>query len=134
MKFMPINREELQRSGNNLTEGDVDFEIVKASDEISKTNNEMIKLTLKCFGPNKTSGFIFDYISSTAQWKICQFLDSIGLSKKYESGNIDADSLVGMSGKAKLVLDKKSDRPQIKIQEYYPSKSINQEPEEDWGL
>lgn len=83
-----------------------DIEVLKATDEVSKTsNNEMIVLKLKVFHGN---GFkiITDYItfgnSNAAEFKLRRSCETFGIINAYNSGNVFASDYEGKSGKAKI--------------------------------
>lgn len=101
MRYTPLSEEELNRS-KVLTEGEAQFEVIAAKDKLSKKQNEMIELQLKVCDSKGVTGGVFDYLVSNVVWKIKRFFDSIGSPDAYLQGEMDADSLVGASGKCIL--------------------------------
>ena len=108
MKFSPKKDADL-----NVFElrppGTYDFTIVKASDEISKSNNnEMIKLKLELYTPDGNKFHVYDYLLESVAYKLKHFCSSVKLSKEYESGCIYADMLPTRSGKC--IIEIQSDK------------------------
>lgn len=107
MKFQPLSDEELSEhaiSTRPLCDGFADFFVSEAQEVIATTGNEMIKLKLVANGEHGGQGVIFDNLVFTpkAQWKIKQFLCSIGLGSQYRKGEIDVRDCLGASGKCRI--------------------------------
>ena len=103
MKFTPMSKEEIEFS-NLLEPGIYPFEVMTASDEISKAGNEMIKLKLNVFGENREA-YVFDYLMEKLQYKLRHFAEATGLLAAYESGHLDAIHCFGKQGYCKLIID-----------------------------
>lgn len=102
----PLSREESKR-GDLIPDGIYIYEVMQATDEISKTSgNEMIKLKLKIFMPDGRERTLFDYLMSSMEFKLCHFCEANGLWDKYESGNLEADDCWGKSGELKIYIQK----------------------------
>lgn len=109
--FPVLSDEEMQ----NLTlaeEGIYDFQVNKASEEVSKAGNNQIKLTLKIWDKQGKERIIYDYLVGTTNWafKIKHFCKSIGLD--YNCGSFEPWQCEGKSGKCEIVIksgDKKPD-------------------------
>ena len=102
MKFAAKTDKELESMGL-LSKGEYDFDVLKASDEISKEKgNEMIKLTLAVYPLEGDKVTVFDYLLEAMSFKLKHFCDSVGLSKEYAEGHIMADMCVSRSGRCKL--------------------------------
>lgn len=118
MKFTVLNEEELAAQRGTLKSGYCDFEVISAKDKISKSSgNEMIELTLRVWDSEGRQAQLFDYLVSSFQPKIKSFFDSIGAPQTYESGEIDANVIVGATGRAKLGIEKSEqygDKPKIR--------------------
>lgn len=107
MKFDPLSDEELKKQRGVLTPGPANFEILEAADTVSKSSgNPMIKLQLRVWDKDGREGIIFDYLTSNAQWKIKNLLESIGCIDLYGSGEIDPGALVGSGGNAIIFIEK----------------------------
>lgn len=111
----PLTREE-SKAGDMIPDGIYTFEVIDATDEISKSGNDMIKLKLKVFTDDGRERTIFDYLLEKLPYKIAHFFDCIGKWDKYESGGFSADDCYGGSGEVKIYTQKSKD-PQ------YPDKS-----------
>lgn len=103
MKFTPMSKEEIEFS-NLLEPGIYPFEVMTASDEISKAGNEMIKLKLNVFGENREA-HVYDYLMEKLQYKLRHFAEATGLLAAYESGHLDAIHCFGKQGYCKLIID-----------------------------
>lgn len=106
MKFTPKTEEELKKEMVALVKGMADFEIEQVSEEKSSNGNDMLKVTLKVWDQEGTEGKIWDYITTTAQWKLKQLLDAVGQGDKYETGEIHTHELEGKTGKLKIRIQK----------------------------
>lgn len=84
-----------------LEPGTYDFEVINAISEISKSNNNMIKLTLKVWGKDGSIHTIFDYLVNMPSmwWKIRHFADSVGLESDFI-----ADDCQGLTGKIDILI------------------------------
>jgi hypothetical protein len=107
MRVQPQSEEEINESGL-YPAGTYDFEVLEAQDQTSKSGNEMIMLKIAIFNSDGASRHCFDYLVSTpgASFKVRHFCESVGILSQYESGEIDTDTLVGRSGRAKIKIDK----------------------------
>lgn len=99
MRFEPKSDAELYKL---LEKGEYDFEVIEAQEKVSKNGNEMIEVALKVFGPDKQH-VIKDWIVDGAKLK--RFCESIGAADTYQSGELSADAVVGMSGKCKVAVE-----------------------------
>lgn len=125
MRYNVLSENELTRQRIPLIPGESQFEVVAAKETISKSSgNPMIKLELKVWDPKGKQGIVFDYLTSTMQWKLKHFLEAIGLGNRYETGDVDTDELLGRSGKLETHIQKdKSGQygDQIKVRDYIPA-------------
>ncbi len=96
-----LTREESKR-GDLIPDGIYPFEVVDASDEISKAGSEMIKLKLNIFLPDGRERIVFDYLLEKLPYKLAHFFECIGKWDKYSSGAFSADDCFGMSGEVKI--------------------------------
>jgi hypothetical protein len=106
MKFTPREDEYFCFT---LEPGEYDFKIIQAEDAVSKTNNEMIKLSLKVWGKDGQEYYITDYLltnNARMEWKLKNFCDSVGLSDKYLSGELNAADCKDKHAKVELRIDK----------------------------
>jgi hypothetical protein len=102
----PLSRE-AAKIGDLIPPGNYAFEVIDASDEISKSSGkDMIKLKLKIYMPDGRERIIFDYLMESVQYKLAHFFECVGLWDKYESGNVNADSCWGKSGELKIYIQK----------------------------
>lgn len=104
MKFNPMSEDELNRA-SLLEEGVYPFEVIAASDEISKAGNEMIKLKLAVFGPNDQQAHIYDYLMEKIAFKLRHFCEVTGLLAKYEAGSLSELDCEGKSGFVKIKVE-----------------------------
>jgi hypothetical protein len=103
MKFTPKTKEELQQAGL-LPDGVYDFEVVKATDKISKNGNDMLELQLKVWGNDGREVMVFDYLLEAMAFKLRHFAEETGLIGKYEAGELHDYDCLGKSGKVSLIV------------------------------
>lgn len=111
MKYSYKTPQELESERPMLSEGEADFEIVKAEDAISKSSgNEMIKLSVKVWDSEGQTAIIFDYLVSTVPFKIKQVCESVGRPEWYAANyDLNPGDLIGQSGKCVLKNEKNQD-------------------------
>lgn len=116
MDFKPKDEKDLN-SFDLLPDGSVyDFEVLEATDETSKSGNDMIKLKIGIYTSEKIGPRIFDYLLEAMEAKLRHFCDSVGLLSEYEQGSLDAYSCRGRSGKCKIGIQPAKDT--------YPAKNV----------
>lgn len=96
MKFAPKTEKEIEEA-NNIPNGDYPFEVLNAVDAKSKSNNDMITLTLRVF-VGEQSRQINDYLLEAMPGKLFQFCSYTGLAKQYQDGTLKAEDCLGKSG------------------------------------
>ena len=92
MRVTPISAKEADAQGSSiLPPGDYDFKVYEASDDVSSSGNEQIKLTLHVFNPAGAHRTVFDYLVNTqkAAWKLRHFAEATGLASQYEVWEMD---------------------------------------------
>lgn len=104
MRFSPMTEDELARA-SLLEPGVYPFEVITASEELSKAGNEMIKVKLNVFGPNDQQAHIFDYLMEKLQYKLRHFCEATGLLQKYEAGTLSEVDCEGKTGFVKIKID-----------------------------
>lgn len=105
MRFTPKTEKEIQEM-NLISPGIYDFEVISASDKMSKTGNEMIELKIKIWDINNQERIIFDYLLEAMSFKLRHFAEATGLLQKYESGMLLAKDCLGKSGKVEIIIQK----------------------------
>lgn len=102
LKFEPKSEKEL-REANLAPEGDYDFEVLGATDEISKrSGNPMIKVKIGLYSGEAIRHHVYDYLLTNMGHKLRHFCDSTGLLSKYESGELSAEDCKGRAGKCRV--------------------------------
>ena len=102
MKFQPKTAKEVAQ-GNIWDKGTYPFEILEASDEISKAGKEMIKLKVKVFKDTGASQNLFDYLlGDTMEYKLRHIAEACGLLSDYETGKLEAYQFIGKTGHCKV--------------------------------
>lgn len=104
MKFTPMSAEEIALAAM-LNPGIYPFEVIAATDEVSKAGNEMIKIKLNVFGPDGVSVHVYDYLMEKLAFKLRHCAEVCGLLARYEGGELEAVEFVGRSGYVKLDVD-----------------------------
>jgi hypothetical protein len=106
MKVSPISAEEADAGGGGepFRPGDYDFHVYAAEDTISKQGNEMLKLTLHVFDRHGEKRTVFDYILSSAAgaWKARHLMETLGMIRQYDAGEINPHEIQGRPGLCKL--------------------------------
>ena len=103
MKFAPKTAKELAQ-GNLWEKGNYAFEILEASDEVSKNSGkEMIKLKVKIFTDTGKSQNVFDHLlPDKMEYKLRHVAEACGLLADYEKGDLEAYQFIGKTGYAKV--------------------------------
>lgn len=109
MKVTPRSEEEVNAM-DTLPAGKYDFEVRDAVEKYSQSGNEMIELVLTVFGEDGSHRTVYDWlVSSDANLcirKVRHFSACVGLLGQYESGELNVDSLIGLSGRVELSVDR----------------------------
>ena len=109
MHFTPKTEKEIAEA-NLWPAGEYSFEIAKAENAVSKSGNEMIKLSLNIVNNEAKSKVVFDYLLEAIEYKLRHCADACGLLVKYETGMLDAMDFEGKTGVLKLGIQKGTDR------------------------
>jgi hypothetical protein len=105
MKFTPKSDKEIAEE-NLLPKGEYDYEVIEATDKVSKGGNDMIELKLRFFhGENGTRVFK-DYLLEQMAGKLKHFCVSHDLQEYYDRGSLKAEHCLGVEGRAKVGIKK----------------------------
>lgn len=104
-----------------LPKGVYDFEIVKAEEKQSKKGNDMIAVNLKVFHGDGFQ-FVRDFLMEAMSHKLRHFAETVGLLESYDSGQLDANDLVGRSGKARIDIEPAGEFPAKNVVKDYGEK------------
>lgn len=108
MQFTPKTKSELVAK-NLLPKGWYDFEVMAATDKVSKAGNEMIEAKLRVFDPSGGEKHIFDYLMEAVPEKLFDFCEAVGLAEKYHAGTLTAADCVHRAAKVKIAIDDKNE-------------------------
>lgn len=120
MRFSPKSDAEIEAEQAKFRplKGIFDFEVIDASDEVSKkSGNEMIKLKLCVYRPEGGESHVYDYLLEAMAFKFKHFCEAVGMLDRYEAGDINASDCINKCGKVELRLeknDKGDDRSVVK--------------------
>lgn len=103
MRFAPKTEQELQVM-TLLEPGAYQFQVSTATNERSKSGNEMIKLTLNIWDKKGNAHFIYDYLLEAMATKLRHFCESTGLIDKYEIGEINPIDCMNRQGYVDLII------------------------------
>lgn len=105
MEFTPIgNEKETEELSEELfPEGEYEFRVAYAKNDVSKSHNEMITLAIHVF-KNGEYVQVYDYLLEAMMFKLKHFCEATGLEKEYASGTLTAKMCVGKSGRCKVVV------------------------------
>ena len=106
MKFTPKTEEQLLPPAGEYT-----FKVIAASDEISKSGNEMIKLRVQCYQQGTAVMQIFDYLLEAMPHKLMHFCRYCGLEERYSTGELTADDCIGRTGLCLVAIQPAGDYP-----------------------
>lgn len=126
MKFAPKTETEVQEAGLQPA-GDYDFEVAEASDEVSKKDNEMIKLKLRVYSDNGGYFTVFDYLLESIPYKLRHFAYATGVSPAYEAGTLLARDCDQRTGRCKIAIQPAKDGYPAKniVRDYLPEEKQN---------
>lgn len=113
---MPLYK---QNASPVVPEGEYDFTVKNAKEEVSSKGNDMIVLTLQIKdGPVVIDNLVF---TEGAIWKIDEFRVSTGeVINSTEEVSFEADECLGRSGRCSLYVDTFDGRDRNKIEHYLP--------------
>lgn len=139
MKFQPKAEDECKKAFAPIPKGEYDFEVLEASDEVSKSGNDMIKINLAIWQGDKVICRVFDYLLSAMEAKLRHACDACGLLDRYQSGSLQAVDFVGRTGKVKIKIKKETaDYPaKNEVEDYClrPAKGLsNQQPKQTQNI
>src|SRR6185503_1071534 len=103
MRFTPKSEEELEAI-SILEPGIYPFLVTNATNEKSKSGNDMIKLTLTIWGKDGSTHSMFDYLLEAMAYKLRHFCSNLGLMMKYDRGELSAEDCINKSGSLELVI------------------------------
>ncbi len=103
MRFESKSESEIAES-NMIPEGEYPFEINSATEQTSKSGNEMVKLWVHIVDTEGKGHGIWDYLVAidSMAYKLRHFAEATGMLPEYEQGEMTADSMVGCTGKCKV--------------------------------
>lgn len=108
MRFKPKSEKEIQEERFPvLKPGKYHFEVMAASEEVSKKGNQMIVLKLKILDDSlNVLTFLKDYLMETMSYKLRHAAYSCDLGSQYDAGELHADQFIGKSGMLDLGIQK----------------------------
>jgi len=98
MKHEPMSDEELAKSGL-MENGVYDFEVISAEEKTSSKGNAMMEIKLNVFEHDGTIRNVRDWIMPQMAKKFKHFHNACGMMDKYEAGNLEANDVIGKTGK-----------------------------------
>lgn len=113
MKFTPksdeqLNQEQTERLNKFVLPAGtvVDYEIKEAMNKVSKAGNDMIEIHVDVYNDKGDAIGIRDWIGEWNIHKLKRICEANGMLDRYEAGQVDDYDLVGKTGKAKLGIQK----------------------------
>lgn len=103
MKFAPKTETELETM-SLLEPGIYPFQITSASNEVSKSGNDMLKLTVMIWGKDGSIHHIYDYLLEAMSYKLRHFCESTGLMDKYDKGELYPADCMNAQGNLELII------------------------------
>lgn len=108
MKVTPKSEKEIAEE-NLWPVGEYSFEVLDASDKVSKSGNEMIELKLKVYADDGGHIFVNDYLLDSMAYKLRHASVACNALSKYEAGSLQASDFIGAAGRVKLKRQKSKD-------------------------
>ena len=119
MKFNPI-REQANVEQELWENGQYEFEIIDATEKVSRSGNEMIELRVRISRPDGASRTISDYLLAKQIGKLRNASAACGLLDKYQTGELSDENFVGKRGRLKLAVEKSNNGyPDHNVVAYY---------------
>ncbi len=110
MRFVPLSEEEAAaQSADLLPDGQYDYEIREASEEVSKASGaEMMKLEVWVYDQTGARRLVFDYLvnSERAAWRMRSFAESCNLLEQYKTGSLMVADIIGRTGRCQIATQK----------------------------
>ncbi len=104
MRFLAKTEQELM-AYQLLQPGTYPFSVTKAEECVSKSGNEMIKLTITIWETAGSSRQIFDYLLEAMPLKLRGFALATGMPEKYNSGEIKASDCENKEGYVQIGIE-----------------------------
>jgi hypothetical protein len=129
--FNPLTEEEIN-AFSLMDDGVYEFEVLKSTRQISKSNNPMAKLELRVWDKEGREHFVFDYlVFSTIPLnirKVKHFCEAVGLHEEYKQGQIP-EELERYCGQASIMKQAEQEIPEDKLNgkpkgSKYPAKNF----------
>lgn len=99
MKFKPLENDSVAV----LPNGKRKYTILNAEEAVSKSGNEMLKLTVELFNDEAKQVILFDYLLG---FKLKNFCSANGLTERYNAGELLADECKHKSGYVEIAIEK----------------------------
>lgn len=104
MRFTPMSPTEIKNMGL-LPDGQYNFVVADAKEQISKAGNEMIKLELKIEDAQGRLFTVYDYIMEKMSYKLIAFCQATELTTAYEAGLLTSADCMGKRGFVEIYID-----------------------------
>jgi len=99
MNFTPKTEQEVSKL---LRPGECDFVVKSASEELSQSQNEMLKIVLEVTDADHKTTILTDYLLEKIPHKLRHFSYAVGLGGAYEQGTLTDDACIGRGGRCKV--------------------------------
>jgi hypothetical protein len=97
MKFKSKTEKEINE-GNLIPKGIYPFEVIDATNSVSKKGNDMIEATLRIFQPDGKTRQLTVYLMEAMPAQLFHFCTYCGLAAEYGNGTLDASQCEGKTG------------------------------------
>lgn len=105
MRVAPKSEKEIAEMGL-WPAGVYGFEILEAEETTSKSGNDMIRLSVRLFDDHGNYTNVYDYLLEQMAAKLRHCAEVCGVLTDYENGELSAVSLIGKTGRCKLIVQK----------------------------
>lgn len=110
MKFQHKSEQEIIES-KLLPKGIYDFNVIEATEKLSKAGNEMIVIKIMVWDKKGKERNITDYLLEAMEFKLRHFCEVTGLIDKYNNDELTDMDCLNKSGKVLINIKKGKEKP-----------------------
>ena len=111
MKFAPRTKDEIDAM-SLLKPGIYHFSVANAEDAVSKSGNEMIKITLDVYDELGNTRQITDFLLEAMASKLFSFCQATNMTRYYQEGALKASDCLQASAYVEIGIQKGRDKPE----------------------
>lgn len=121
--FTPRSDEDIAKN-NLLAEGEYDFEVIAATEGVSRASGQpMVTTTIQLF-TSEGVRVMKDYFVASQERKWKDFCLSVGMDAEYNAGRVEPATLAGRAGKLRLGVEEGRDKGDGSGEKWPPKNSV----------